>query len=369
MDLEKLDPAVEIGPNMMEAVRKSGKSPMSQVADIAKLALGFGGLTPTEYYIFRLFDDAAYSFADKKRFIGKGTQTKILRKSTTPLWDAVAHDKLVYYGLLNGLGFAVPRTEAVFHAFRRFGDASTIRTPEDLARNLRGGMRYPCFGKPVCGMYSVGASALRAYDPADDSLILGNGNRVSVNSYVEQVSQFRKDGYLFQKRLELHPDLVAVCGDRIGTMRLMVLVGEDGAELFQALWKIPTGDNIADNFWRHGNMLAALDPDSGRILRVVQGVAMDQTEVDKHPDTGGSLVDFTIPNWAAVKSLCLSAAESLSEFSMQGWDVALTPDGPVLVEVNIGGDFNLPQIATGKGLMTDGFREFLAKRIGINVKI
>lgn len=369
MDLEKLDPAVDIVPNMLEAVRKYGKKPFSQVVDIAQLALGFGGLTPKEYYTYRLFDDETYSFSEKKRFIGKKTQESILLKSTSPLWGAVAHDKLVYYGLLKGLGFPVPQTEAIYHPFRRFGEAPTLCTPEDLARYVRDGMRFPCFGKPVSGMYSVGASALSGYDPADDCLILSSGKRVSVDSYVEQVSHFRKDGYLFQRRLDVHDDLNAICGDRIGTARLMVLVREEGAEIFQAVWKIPTGDNVADNFWRSGNMLGALDIESGRVLRVVRGVGVDQAEVTSHPDTDKPLVGITLPDWATTKSLCLSAAESLSELSMQAWDVAMTTQGPVLVEVNIGGDFNLPQIATGKGMMTDAFGEFLAKRIGLTAKI
>ena len=33
---------------------------------------------------------------------------------------------------------------------------------------------------------------------------------------------------------------------------------------------------------------------------------------------------------------------------MQAWDIALTDRGPVLVEVNIGGDLNLPQLALGQ---------------------
>jgi hypothetical protein len=32
----------------------------------------------------------------------------------------------------------------------------------------------------------------------------------------------------------------------------------------------------------------------------------------------------------------------------------------VLVEVNIGGDFNLPQLAFGRGLMDERFHAFLA---------
>jgi hypothetical protein len=44
---------------------------------------------------------------------------------------------------------------------------------------------------------------------------------------------------------------------------------------------------------------------------------------------------------------------------MQAWDIALAERGPVLVEVNIGGDFNLPQLAHAKGLMDERFRAFL----------
>jgi len=369
LDLEKTDPTIDIGRCMVEAVRKYGKQPYSQVIDIAKLALGFGKLTPQEYYTYRLFDDGRYSFADKQRYIGKKTQVDILLKSTSPLWGAVAHDKLVYYGLLSGLGFPVPKTMALYHPFRRFGEAVTLRQAEDLVRYLRQDSIYPCFGKPVTGMYSVGASALNAYDSSSDSVVLGNGQKIGVESYVGQVSNFHKDGYIFQERLVLDPLLRDLCGDCIGTVRLMVLVRDSGAELFQALWKIPAGKNVADNFWRQGNMLGALDMENGRVLRVVRGVALEHAEVSVHPDTGKSLVGAVLPNWAAVKSLCLSAAESLSELSMQAWDVAITSEGPVLVEVNIGGDFNLPQLAAGRGLLTESFREFLAKKIGINVKL
>ena len=44
---------------------------------------------------------------------------------------------------------------------------------------------------------------------------------------------------------------------------------------------------------------------------------------------------------------------------MQAWDVALGSTGPLLVEVNIGGDYNLPQLATGTGMLDAPFLAFL----------
>jgi hypothetical protein len=45
---------------------------------------------------------------------------------------------------------------------------------------------------------------------------------------------------------------------------------------------------------------------------------------------------------------------------MQAWDVAICSDGPALIEVNIGGDFILPQVATGRGILNARFRRLLA---------
>jgi hypothetical protein len=39
-------------------------------------------------------------------------------------------------------------------------------------------------------------------------------------------------------------------------------------------------------------------------------------------------------------------------------DVAITQEGPVLIEINTGGGFDLPQLASGKGFLTEEVREF-----------
>ena len=41
-------------------------------------------------------------------------------------------------------------------------------------------------------------------------------------------------------------------------------------------------------------------------------------------------------------------------------DVAITPDGPSLIEINSGGAFDLPQLASGRGLLTDEVQAFFA---------
>jgi len=44
---------------------------------------------------------------------------------------------------------------------------------------------------------------------------------------------------------------------------------------------------------------------------------------------------------------------------VQGWDVALSDRGPLLMEVNFRADFDLLQFAEGAGVLDDAWRRFM----------
>jgi hypothetical protein len=355
----KIDPEFSLGYSLHTAMTRHGKSPWSQARDIWRLRYGPGKLRPDEYYYYGLYDDRRFSFADKARFLGRATQDRIIRQCNAGEWWFIAHDKLVFYGFLAGLGLPVPETRALYQGDCRFAAVPAFAEPEELAAYLRTGMRYPCFGKPVAGIRSIGVAALERYDAGGDALVLRGGKILALDGFIKELDAYRKHGYLFQEMLGPHPELAALCGPRLSTVRLIVLLEHGEPVVFHALWKIPVGDNPADNFWRLGNLLAALDGADGRVTRVIQGTGADQVELERHPDTEQPLLGATLPDWAALTGLCLQAARAFPGLRMQAWDIAPTERGPVLVEVNIGGDFNLPQLAHAKGLMDERFRAFL----------
>jgi hypothetical protein len=56
--------------------------------------------------------------------------------------------------------------------------------------------------------------------------------------------------------------------------------------------------------------------------------------VDRHPDTGVELAGFEVPCWREAYALVKRAHGVFAEFGSIGWDVALTTDGPKLLEAN-----------------------------------
>jgi Sugar-transfer associated ATP-grasp len=356
----KSDAEFNLPRSLRVAATEHGKSPWAQVREIWRLRFGPGKLRPEEYYYYGLYDDRRFSFDAKQRFLGRATQDGIYRACNALEWWFLAHDKLVFYAMLKGHGLPVPETRAVYHRSRGFGGAAALTEPKTLAAHLRGAMAYPCFAKPVTGIRSIGVAACEGYDAATDTLVFKGGRTLGVDAFVGELEPYRKDGYLFQEMLAPHFEIEALCGRRVSTVRLIILFEDATPTILHALWKIPVGDHPADNFWRRGNLLAALDAADGRVERIIQGVGPDQRELERHPDTGRQLEGARLPDWPALTALGLQAATALPGLRMQAWDIALTDRGPVLVEVNIGGDFNLPQLALGRGLMDERFHAFLA---------
>jgi hypothetical protein len=195
---------------------------------------------------------------------------------------------------------------------------------------------------------------------------------VGVADYADEVVRFHArspfpdaptGGYLLQELLHPHPRLAEVCGDRVSGIRVIVICDEAGPEIIRATWKLTIGDNPADNFWRKGNALAAVDVATGRVLRVVRGVAIERQLLETHPDTDAQLVGLELPDWGELRRVVLAAASAVSRCPLQGWDVVLSDRGPVLLELEPdGGHPNIPQHAYGEGLYQGRFKELVDRQ-------
>jgi len=338
-----------------------GKSRPSQVLEILKLGLGLGRITPSEYYEFGLFEDSRFSILEKQQFLGYAGQENIKKFLINDRWRILADDKFIFATLFQSQGFPLARNLATYKykPNRRASSISSLNTTDELASFLRNGVDYPFFGKPISANYGSGCIGVNALDRAADQITLANEQIVTIDQFIEMLQQYA-DGYLFQECMHPHPAIRDVCGDRIATVRIVVLIGSSGPQIHRALWKIPTGRNMTDHFLqgRSGNMIATIDIEDGRIGRVLNGQGVNEQYLERHPDTGKRFQDFALPCWREAMELCLKAAMVLPGFRLQSWDIAICEEGPVLQEVQDGG-FNILQISSRQGLLDDHLRQCL----------
>jgi hypothetical protein len=293
---------------------------------------------------------------DFSRFVGKGRQKNFHNACNDRQWFALADDKAVFYTLLRGAGLPVPETLAYVGARKRTGTGEWLSNQAALETFLASGRHWPLFAKPVDGMYSLGG--LRLEGMQDGLVQVAGEEPVSGADLLNYMNALSRRGYLVQRCLAPSQFALQHFGRTIASVRLLILFSDTEPRIESAVIKIPLGTHVADNFWRAGNMLAAIDAD-GRIVRVISGKGPHEREVAQHPATGATLVGLQIPAWNELGRVALNGAALFPAIRTQSWDVALTEQGPHLLEVNFGGDLDLHQMAHRRGALSPTYAAHL----------
>lgn len=330
------------------------KSYGEQLREYFHLRKSIGKIDINDYFYYRLYDNDLYSWEEKQRFVS----TKLFWKYT-PIccptnWWTVSEDKWVAECILKRNG--VPCAEsvaAVSAGARTFGEVETISDAAQLDSFLRAA-DLPLFAKPLGSLASIGAAIIEAY--GDKTVHLSQAGSVALDAFFDMVKG--GGGYIFQELVRPHRELRKF-GTHLGTVRLINFVHEDRISTPHTIWKITANDNIADNYWRVGNMLADLDAETGEVRRVVSGSGPELKEHTRHPDSGEQMIGFRLPYWREILKINRTCAGLFAPLRFNSLDVAITDDGPIVIEVNVGSAFNLPQLASGRGFLTDEACDFM----------
>ncbi|MFT3799104.1 sugar-transfer associated ATP-grasp domain-containing protein [Microbacterium sp.] len=153
-----------------------------------------------------------------------------------------------------------------------------------------------------------------------------------------------KGEVLIEERIIQHPDLEAIAPGTANTTRVTTFVKDDGTvEIINMAQKFGRGQ-VSDQA-SFGGFYTALHED-GRAMGM--GYSVDGHLFETHPDTGVRIADFQLPMMAEVRALITEVALVIPQVRYVGWDVVVTPTGPVLVEGNWGaGVFENKPSATG----------------------
>lgn len=148
-----------------------------------------------------------------------------------------------------------------------------------------------------------------------------------------------------------HEDMKKLCPTSVNTIRLVTVCASGKKEILQAVVRMSNGTASVDNFCS-GGIAASIDMKTGRITS--RGVDENGHVYPVHPYSNISFIDYQIPLWDQVLDMVTKAMHEPLVKGYLGWDVAITDNGPVLVEVNTSPSIDLislPAAVEGKGLL------------------
>ncbi len=357
---------VELMSSFKKAARLSRRSIPELLVESLRLRLSGRQLGLAEYFEFRLFHNDL-TFAEKAQFGGYRTQAMLEELLVDDYSKILSIDKLTMYALFKGLGLPAPEARGVYGRQVPVGFCRTLDTLGQLVDYLKLPGSLPVYMKPAYGSYGRGNILIERATGA--GFQLGDGSIVAPEALGGMLPNPAGLGWLLQEPLESHADIAACCGRKISGVRVHTFLTSRGPVITKVVWRINVGNQDSDNFrdGQSGNMAAAVDPTTGVVERVINGIGFSQTVADRTAMADQNrdalrYCGFQLPCWDEVKKLALDAALALPGYINPGWDIAICADGPRILEVNYFGDLDFPQHSHRLGYLDHSLMVLLQDR-------
>lgn len=150
----------------------------------------------------------------------------------------------------------------------------------------------------------------------------------------------------FVEELVVQDPRWAALSPSINTLRVMTFVAGGNARIVFAVARVGSGASIMDNF-HQGGVGVLVNMDRG----ILMGNGFDK-KCEEHETsvTGVRFDGFEIPFWEETKAMVLEGAHVNEGVNLVGWDVAITPNGPLVIEANRGAGWDVVQVPAKRGM-------------------
>ena len=198
-----------------------------------------------------------------------------------------------------------------------------------------------CFFKIVDG--ECGADILHVI--TEDGSIHYKGAIIPLDEFRAILGQGR---FLIQRTLKQHDAINKIFPKAINTLRIVTVYNKEtkGIEVLSAVLIVGTGNNNVDN-WAAGGLSIGIDVNKGTLRTYgfyKPGYGM---KVKIHPDTNLVFDGYQIPFFEDAVGIVKRLHFYLKNVHSIGWDVAITPQGPCVIEGNDNWELSLMQACNG----------------------
>jgi len=147
-----------------------------------------------------------------------------------------------------------------------------------------------------------------------------------------------KDTRLIEERIFNHKELDKFSSTSLNTVRIITLKLPEGVKIIRAFLKFNLSGSIADNV-KHLSYSCPIDFETGTIIGNIKDQSTKEDFGEYHP-SGFRALGMKIPYWNEAIALAKECTLFLDDVYLGPWDIAITDDGPLIIEGNNGPSFS-----------------------------
>lgn len=227
-----------------------------------------------------------------------------------------------------------------------FADGCSTAAPADMLP------KRDLFTIPSASWAGHGAKRWRYASTYEDD----DGNQYSAAELAQHLAaKSRHEPLVVLPVIANHSAISRISNGALCTIRILTMLKKGATEpqYILACLRMAIGRSIVDNF-AAGGIASPIDASTGRLGLAVTADP-SRPGYAQHPDTGETILGSTVPMWRECVDLCIGAHKYFAPVAIVGWDVAVTPDGPVLVEGNLTCSLEMLQMSHGIGMLDTAF--------------
>lgn len=145
-----------------------------------------------------------------------------------------------------------------------------------------------------------------------------------------------KSEYLIQKGIAQHRLMDKLNPNCVNTIRINTYTNRNKeCKVLSSVLRVGVGESPIDNVSSGGFHIGInhshgrLNPEAYSIFKIGHSGT-----ILRHPETGIEFKNFEIPFYRDAVKLAIRVAKKIPQLKIIGWDIAIQPDGPIVIEGN-----------------------------------
>jgi hypothetical protein len=150
----------------------------------------------------------------------------------------------------------------------------------------------------------------------------------------------RHKDYIIQENVVQRKDFMDFYPNSLNTFRIITQRRNNKPQICSATLRIGRNGLYVDNS-SAGGIFISVDINSGALSKY-GGVLEAKKRFEKHPETGFVFDGYYINDWKTIRSEIIGLAEKAPEYPDIGWDIAVTENKILAIEINV--NYGIDQI-------------------------
>lgn len=192
------------------------------------------------------------------------------------------------------------------------------------AAALRASRHSRFFAKRVDGKQGEGAFI---FEKCGDSF-LADGHCLTDRELAARLDNCIVEPFICQ-----HEHLTTLYPLAVSSLRIISVCHHGKVEIILGALFVGAGGSTTSNL-HQGGLRIPIDLHSGSLGERGIRLHVDRGFFSHHPDSGLPFKSFTIPFWPQVRELVSKAHRFFHSIHSIGWDIAISPSGPLIIEAN-----------------------------------